>query len=61
MGVTVGRGPWELGRLDVRGLAVPAAGVVELVALGILIRLPRLSAMPPQRPEKFEEKSCGKD
>ncbi|KAJ7811053.1 hypothetical protein B0H14DRAFT_1475847 [Mycena olivaceomarginata] len=51
VGVTIGRGPRELWRLDMRGLAVPPAGVVELVALSILIRLPRPSAMPvpPQR------------
>jgi hypothetical protein len=35
--------------LNMRGLAVPPAGVVELIALSFLIRLPRPSAMPPQR------------
>jgi hypothetical protein len=49
VGVTIGGGPRELWRLDMRGLAVLPASVVELVALGILIQLPRPSAMPPQR------------
>jgi hypothetical protein len=45
-----GTGPWELWRLDMRGLAVPSAGVLELVVPGIQILLsPRSSAMPPHR------------
>jgi hypothetical protein len=49
-GVVVVAGPWELWRLDMRGLAVPPAGVLELVVPGIQILLsPRSSAMPPHR------------
>jgi hypothetical protein len=40
-------GIWELWRLDMRGLGVPPVGVVQLVALGIL--LPKSSAMPHHR------------
>jgi hypothetical protein len=41
VGVAIGTGPWELWRLERRGLAVPPAGVLNLVALGILIVLPK--------------------
>jgi hypothetical protein len=45
-----GAGPSELWRLDMRGLAVPPAGVLELVVPGSQILLsPRSSAMPPHR------------
>jgi hypothetical protein len=43
-------GPCERWRLEMRGLAVPPAGVLELDALGILILLPRSSAMPVGHP-----------
>jgi hypothetical protein len=46
VGVERGTAPGELWWLDMRDLAVPPAGVLELVVWGILILLPRSSAMP---------------